>query len=155
MKIFRGFINCGSNKTVFIENEEINGSWIYWDMFGKIVDMFGNRKYYTLSKSKVVDEHEIESRKLVYDISEVLPYLVNSTIGEKVDGTEFFVHDIVEDRYGKRHKVIYNKSLCTYGLKSEEKGIFIRFYDMGDLNFIRTEFERDVEEEWRNRKKGA
>lgn len=146
MKIYRGFINCGSNKTIFIGNEEINGSWIYWDMFGKIVDMFGNRKYYTLSKSKVVDEHEIESRKLVYDISEVLPYLVNSTIGENVDGTEFFTKDIVEDMYGKRYKVIYNKSLCTYGLKSEEKGIFIRFPDMGDLNFIRTEFEREVEE---------
>lgn len=150
MKIFRGFINCGSSKTIFIENEEINGSWVYWDMFGEIVDMFGSKKYYTLSKSKVVDGHEIESRKLVYDISEVLPYLVNLTIGEKVDGTEFFVHDIVEDKYGKRYKVIYNKSLCTYGLKSEDKGIFIRFCDMGDLNFIRTEFEREVEEEWNN-----
>lgn len=146
MKIFRGFINCGSKKTIFIGNEEINGSWIYWDMFGKLVDMFGNRKYYTISKSKVVDEHEIESRKLVYDISEVLPYLVKSTIGEKVDGTEFFENDIVSDKYGNRYKVIYNKSICTYGLKREDKGIFVRFYDMGDLNFIRTEFEREVEE---------
>lgn len=144
MKIFRGFINCGSSKTVFIENEEINGSWIYWDMFGKIVDMFGNRKYYTLSKSKVVDGHEIESRKLVYNISEVLPYLVNSTIGENVDGTEFFVHDIVCDKYGNRYEVTYNKSICTYGLKSENKGTFARFCDMGDLNFITTEFESEV-----------
>lgn len=146
MKIYRGFINCGSNKTIFIGNEEINGSWVYWDMFGKLVDVLGNRKYYTLSKAKVVDEHEIESRKLVYDISEVLPYLVNSTIGEKVDGTEFFENDIVCDKYGNRYEVTYNKSICTYGLKSEEKGIFIRFSDMGDLNFIRTEFERVVEE---------
>lgn len=146
MKIYRGFINCGSSKTIFIGNEEVNGSWVYWDIFGKIVDMFGNKKYYTLSKSKVVDEHEIESRKLVYDISEVLPYLVNSTIGEKVDGTEFFENDIVEDMYGKRHKVIYNKSLCAYGLKSEDKGIFIRFCDAGNLNFIKTEFESEAEE---------
>ena len=146
MKIFRGFINCGSKKTIFIGNEEINGSWIYWDMFGKLVDMFGNHKYFTISRSKVVDEHEIESRKLVYDISEVLPYLVKSTIGEKVDGTEFFENDIVSDKYGNRYEVIYNKSICTYGLKREDIGIFARFYDMGDLSFIRTEFEREVEE---------
>lgn len=141
MKIFRGFINCGSSKTIFIENEEINGSWIYWDMFGKIVDMFGNRKYFTLSKSKVVDGHEIESRKLVYDISEVLPYLVKSTIGEKVDGTEFFENDIVSDKYGNRYEVLYNKSICTYGLKSEERGTFARFCDAGNLNFIKTKFD--------------
>ena len=147
MKIFRGFINCGASKTIFIEDEEINGSWVYWDMFGKIVDMFGNRKYYTLSKSKVVDEHEIESRKLVYDISEVLPYLVKSTIGEKVDGTEFFENDIVRDNYGNRYTVIYNKSLCTYGLKRETDGIFIRFYDTKDLSFIRTVFEREEAKE--------
>ena len=144
MKIFRGFINCGSSKTIFIRNEEINGSWIYWDVFGKIVDMFGNHKYFTISRSKVVDEHEIESRKLVYDISEVLPYLVKSTIGEKVDGTEFFENDIVSDKYGNRYEVIYNKSICTYGLKSENKGAFARFCDMGDLYFIKTEFESEV-----------
>ena len=147
MKIFRGFINFGSSKTIFIGNEEINGSWIYWDVFGKIVDMFGNRKYFTISRSKVVDEHEIESRKLVYDISEVLPYLVKSTISEKIDGTEFFENDIVRDNYGNRYEVTYNKSICTYGLKSEERGTFARFCDMGDLSFIRTEFESEEEDD--------
>ena len=147
MKIYRGFINFGTSKTIFIGNEEINGSWIYWDMFGKIVDMFGNHKYFTLSRSKVVDEHEIESRKLVYDISEVLPYLVKSTIGEKVDGTEFFENDIVSDKYGNRYEVVYNKSICTYGLKREDKNTFARFPDMGDLCFIRAAFEREEVEE--------
>lgn len=146
MKIYRGFINFGTSKTIFIGNEEINGFWIYWDMFGKLVDMFGNRKYYTLSKSKIVDEHEIKGRKLVYDISEVLPCLVKSTISEKVDGTEFFENDIVCDKYGKRYKVVYDKTLCAYGLKMENNGIFVRFYDIGDLSFIKTEFEREVEE---------
>ena len=146
MKIFRGFINCGTNKTIFIGNEEINGSWIYWDVFGKIIDMFGNRKYFTLSKSKVVDEHEIESRRTIYDISEIVPYLVKSTISEKVDGTEFFENDIVRDNYGKRYTVIYNKSLCAYGLRMEDTGIFVQFYNTKDLSFIRTIFEREVEE---------
>ena len=144
MKIFRGLINCGGKTTIFIGNEEINGSWLYWDVFGKIVDMFGNHKYFTLSKSKVIDEHEIESRKTIYDIYEIIPYLVKSTISEKVDGTEFFENDIVSDKYGNRYKVIYNKSICTYGLKSENKGTFARFCDIGDLYFIKTEFESEV-----------
>lgn len=147
MKIFRGLINCGGKTTIFIGNEEINGSWLYWDVFGKIVDMFGNHKYFTISKSKVVDEHEIESRKTIYDIYEIIPYLVKSTISEKVDGTEFFENDIVKDNYGNRYTVIYNKAICTYGLKRETDNTFHRFYDTKDLSFIRTAFEREEEED--------
>lgn len=103
--IFRGFYeNKNGTKTIIINDAQIKGEWVYWNVFGKLTTSNGKVQRY---ERKMGD-----ASKWYYDSAEQLP-IRKETIGQytgetDMNGVKIFKDDIIVGPMGIIDFVVFD-----------------------------------------------